>query len=61
MKNPRSALQKTGLMALADMFLAFGDKMLESLDSLVRILGSLLFLRCGESSLIVPSFLPSHD
>jgi hypothetical protein len=35
MKNPRSALQKTSLMALADMFHAFADKMLDFLDALV--------------------------
>lgn len=37
MKNPRSALQKTSLMALADMFHAFADKMLDFLDALVSL------------------------
>ncbi|GAQ88635.1 hypothetical protein KFL_004460090 [Klebsormidium nitens] len=48
-KNPRSALQKTSLMALADMFLAFGDKMLESLDSLLLQ----LFLKASQDKQFV--------
>ena len=30
MKNPRSALCKTSIMASSDIFSAFGDKLLES-------------------------------
>lgn len=35
MKNPRSALCKTSIMASADIFKAFGDKLLDAFDNLV--------------------------
>lgn len=33
MKNPRSALCKTSIMAASDLFRSFGDKLLESTTS----------------------------
>ncbi|MFS7956188.1 putative armadillo-like helical protein [Helianthus anomalus] len=35
LKNPRSAVCKTGIMTCADMFKAFGDKIIEFLDPLL--------------------------
>lgn len=35
MKNPRSAVCKTALMTTADIFSAYNDKMIESLDPMV--------------------------
>lgn len=46
MKNPRSALIKTSIMASSDIVYAFGDQLLDStsdaFDSLVRTISSLL-------------------
>lgn len=35
LKNPRSALCKTAIMTSADMFSAYGDHIIDSLDPLV--------------------------
>ena len=44
MKNPRSALIKTSIMASSDIFYAFGDQLLDSIsdafDNLVRTISS---------------------
>ena len=37
MKNPRSAVCKTALMTSADIFSAYNDKLIESLDPMVTL------------------------
>lgn len=59
MKNPRSALCKTSIMASSDIFNAFGDKLLDSnsdaFDNLVCVYLSVFFL---QSPILLPySFL----
>lgn len=38
LKNPRSAVCKTAIMTSADIFIAFGDSIIDSVDPLVIIL-----------------------
>ena len=37
MKNPRSAVCKTALMTSADIFIAYNDEVIESLDPMVTV------------------------
>jgi hypothetical protein len=50
-KNPRSAVCKTALMTCADIFKAYGDLLVESIDPLVSIAIHLKFLVLAKRSL----------
>jgi hypothetical protein len=59
-KNPRSAVCKTALMTCADIFKAYGDLMVHSIDPLVSVPIDLKFLLLTIRFLRTPFFVLSN-